>query len=262
MNYLELIVARKRHEVSRRKRYASLYACSPVEDALYGKRAMATLRRDQALHPKVIAEIKLKSPSAGILRERHAGQVTHIAKAYETAGAAAVSVLCDASGFGGTPLDVRRVSQVVKLPILFKEFVIDPIQLDLARVMGAHLVLLIVASLDQPTLRELVHHTRQRGMEAVVEVFDEAELERALDAGASIVGVNARDLRTFRVDHSQALAVVSAIPKDKVSVFMSGIDTAASFKDISKTGVDAVLIGESLIRSPSPGQKLKELVSG
>lgn len=261
MNYLQSIVTRKRKEVERRRRYSELYAAMAQQAPLSrGSQALQALRRHDAALPKIIAEIKLRSPSAGTLRERRPNEVVRLAQAYEAAGAACVSVLCDSQGFGGTPLDVRRVKDAVGLPVLFKEFVLDGIQLDLAQAMGADLVLLIVASLDQQRLQSLLESTRQRGMEAVVEVFDEQELRRALLAGAQIIGVNSRDLRTFKVDHAQATLVAQAIPGDKLSVFMSGIDTPQAMDQISMMKIDAVLIGEVLVKADDPGQKLADLM--
>lgn len=261
MNYLQSILARKRDEVERRRRFSELYAAMARQaPASRAADALQALRRDGAPMPKVIAEIKLMSPSAGVLRQRRPHEVVRLAQAYEAAGAACLSVLCDSEGFGGTPLDVRRVKAAMGLPVLFKEFVLDPIQLDLARAMGADLVLLIVASLDEQRLQSLVQSARQRGMEAVVEVFDEQQLQQALSAGAQIVGVNSRDLRSFSIDHAQAKRIAQAIPRDKLSVFMSGIDTPQAMYQLALMDIDAVLMGEVLVKADDPGAKLAELM--
>jgi indole-3-glycerol phosphate synthase len=256
IDQLARIVERKRVEVARRIRRAPFYAQRaeqrppPVGDLL------APLRRLGA-SPKVIAEIKLRSPSAGVIRPRRAGELVRIAEAYAQSGAAAVSVLCDGPGFGGSPLDLRRVAERVDAPLLFKEFVVDPVQIDLARAVGATYVLLLVRVLDDRELRTLIREVRARGLEPVVEAADDDELARALATNASIVGVNARDLRSFEVDASRAGGLIERIPADRVAVFMSGVRSREDFARVASTRADAVLIGEGLMRAASPGEQLQ-----
>lgn len=261
-DYLGAIVARKRREIERRQAHRALMrtlAATPLDAR--GSTAIDALRRRGAA-PRVIAEVKLRSPSAGVLRPREVGGVARIAQAYVDAGAAAISVLCDGPGFGGTPLDVRRAARSVHVPILFKEFVLDPLQVDLARAMGAHMVLLLVRALAPERLAELVRETLRQGMAPVVEAADLAELQVALRTQAPIVGVNARDLRTFRVDADAALRAVEAIPADRIAVHMSGIATVEDLARVAAGRADAVLMGEALMRSPAPGTRLHELLAG
>ena len=182
--------------------------------------------------------------------------------AYEAAGAAAVSVLADGPGFGGSVLEVRRVAAVVDLPVLFKEFVVDPVQVDFARAAGASLVLLLVRCLSQPELTGLVAEVRAQGMEPVVEAANAEELSRALATQAAIVGVNARDLRSFEVDLDRAARCLGAVPAGRVAVFMSGVRSTEIYARIAETRADAVLIGEGLMQHPDPGLALARLTSG
>lgn len=261
-DFLEAILDRKRREVARRIAHRVLapeeVGVRPVDRA---ERAVRALRREGARLPRVIAEIKLRSPSAGALRVREQGALPTIARGYAEAGAAAVSVLCDGPGFGGCPLDLRRAAAAVSVPLLFKEFVLDPVQITLARRMGAHLVLLLARVLDDARLRALVDETERQGMAPLVEAADVVEVERALRTRARVVGVNARDLRTFRVDPEAAMRAVECIPADRVAVHMSGIATADDLARIGTTRADAVLVGEALMRAPTPGVRLRELLA-
>lgn len=258
---LSPIVARKRNEVRRRRAHEALsqlafdaVAAQPSR----GRRGIEALRRTSDTKPAVLAEIKFRSPSAGEIRRRAPGDVERVARSYERGGAAAVSVLADGPGFGGSPLDVRRVARAVDLPVLFKEFVIDEIQVRLARAVGASLVLLLVRLLDDVALRELVDAVRDEGMEPLVEAKDEDEVRRALAAGAQVVGVNARDLSTFRVDPVAAARAVEAIPADRVAVYMSGVASAEDVRVVGRGRGDALLVGEALMRAPEPGRRLLE----
>jgi len=260
VDHLARIVVRKRVEVARRLRRADSFVRFAEAAPLPRADLLAPLRRPSGEGPRVIAEIKLKSPSAGKFRERVPGELVDIAAGYERAGAAAISVLCDGPGFGGSPLDLRRVATRVHVPVLFKEFVVDPVQVDLARAAGASYVLLIVRMLNDRELVQLIREVRMRGLEPVVEAADADELDRALATDASIVGVNARDLRSFDVDGGRAGELVDRIPLERVAVFMSGIRSAADYVRVAGTRADAVLIGEGLMRAPDPGAKLSELL--
>jgi indole-3-glycerol phosphate synthase len=260
VDHLARIVARKRIEVARRLRRAGLYERWAEQRDPPPPGAARALTRPSGEPPRVIAEIKLRSPSAGSIRARRPYELTDIASGYQQAGASAVSVLCDGPGFGGSPLDLRRAAQVLSVPVLFKEFVVHEVQLDLARALGASLVLLLVRVLDDAELGRLIHATRARGLEPVVEAADAGELERALATDATIVGVNARDLRSFSVDSGQAGALVDRIPRERVGVFMSGVRTPDDFERVASTRADAVLIGEGLMRAEDPGARLAELL--
>jgi indole-3-glycerol phosphate synthase len=261
-DYLTPILQRKQREVQRRRRHAAhastqlLAAAGPADRASL---AIDSLRRPPGAAPRVIAEIKRRSPSAGQLRVRLQGDVARLADAYARGGAAAVSVLCDRVGFDGTALDVRRVARTVRLPILFKEFVLDELQIELAQRVGAHMVLLLVRALPGARLQALVESARSHGLAAVVEAADEQELDVALATSARIVGVNARDLRTFQVDERTALRALERVPADRVAVHMSGVRTGADFERVAAGRADAVLIGESLMRASDPAAQLRAL---
>ncbi len=258
------ILARKAKENARRRAHLKLFDPGLLDadgERSAPEGALTALRRDGAW-PKVIAEVKFQSPSAGVIRPRAAGDGVAIARGYARAGAAAISVLCDRAGFGGSVLELRRVAQAVDRPVLFKEFVLDPLQLDLARVAGASMVLLLVRALDEATLTSLVDGCLARGLEPVVEAADEAEVERAVATRARVIGVNARDLSTFRVDPAAAARAVRKIPNERVKVYMSGVSTRAELREVAETGADAVLMGTALIRAPDPGERLAELLGG
>ena len=260
VDHLARIVERKRLEVARRVRRAGRFVGFAEAAALPRGELLAPLRRAAGEPPRVIAEIKLRSPSAGAIRARVAGELAELAAGYQRGGAAAISVLCDGPGFGGCPLDVRRVSARVQRPVLFKEFVLDPVQVDCARAVGASYVLLLVRVLSDAALRDLIREVRARGLEPVVEAADAEELRRALASEATIVGVNARDLRSFTVDAGHASALVESIPSDRIAVFMSGVRSREDFARVAATRADAVLIGEGLMRDRDPGAKLAELL--
>jgi indole-3-glycerol phosphate synthase len=155
---------------------------------------------------------------------------------------------------------VRRVAEALSVPVLYKGFVLDPVQVDLAYDVGASLVLLLVRALADADLRSLIAQIRDLGMEPVVEAASSAEVDRAVAAGSTIVGVNARDLSTFRVDMSAARDCVARIPADCVAVFMSGVRSVDDFREVAQGRADAVLIGEGLMRSEDPGARLTELL--
>jgi indole-3-glycerol phosphate synthase len=256
VDHLAQIVARKHAEVGRRLRRSELFRQAANGREPTSRDLLAVLRRRASLAPHVIAEIKLQSPSAGQIRARQTGEIVRIAQAYERAGASAVSVLCDRPGFGSSVLDLRRVATTIAAPVLFKEFVVDEVQLDLARAASASLVLLLVRVLNDEALARLIRACRARGLEPVVEAADEHELERALLTNAAIVGINARDLRSFAVDPATASSLIDRIPADRIAVFMSGVRSAADFARVAASRADAVLIGEGLMRAPDPGLEL------
>lgn len=257
-DYLAEILARKAIENARRIRHRGLVPSTDAPIIDRRDAAIAALRRGGG-DVRFITEVKFASPSAGSIRPRRAGSVATIAASYERAGSAAVSVLADRVGFAGSPLDVGRAARAVAVPVLFKEFVLDEIQVELARRMGASMVLLLVRALPPDRLRAMIRTVRDHGMEPVVEAADEPELDVALDTDATIVGVNARDLRTFRVDPELAARAMERIPKSSVAVFMSGIRDRSDVDRVARTRADAVLVGEGLMRADDPGAKLREL---
>lgn len=206
----------------------------------------------------VIAEVKRKSPSKGPLAPTvDAGE---LARAYASGGAAAVSVLTDSEFFSGSPEDVSAVRAACGLPVLRKDFTVDPRDVCDARIMGADAVLLIVAALDRKELRDFIVLSRELAIDALVEVHDEAELEVALDAGARLVGVNQRDLRTFRVDPRRASSLAADIPRGVLTVAESGIRGPEDVARLASVGFDAVLVGEHLVTSPDPRAAVAALV--
>jgi len=205
----------------------------------------------------LIAEIKRRSPSKGLLAPGLDAQAT--ARAYAAGGASAISCLTDADYFGALEGDLAKAASS-GLPILRKDFLIDEIQIDESVALGASAVLLIVRILEPRRLNELLRHASARGLDALVEVHDEAEIEVALGAGASIVGVNNRDLGTLAVDPQRALRLRPRIPGGVVAVAESGVRTRDDVRRIEEAGFDAVLVGETLAKSADPAMTLRELL--
>jgi indole-3-glycerol phosphate synthase len=207
-----------------------------------------------------IAEFKRRSPSKGWIKQ-DADPVV-VAAAYQAAGAAAISVLTDGPFFGGSLDDLRRVRATVDVPLLRKDFIIDSYQVVEARAAGADALLLIVSALRQDDLVGLLAEVRRLGMEALVETHDRAEVERALAAEARVIGVNHRDLRTFQMDMTLATGMRPFIPSSRLLVAESGIRTADDVRRMQAAGIDAVLVGESLMCEPDPGSALRKLLGG
>jgi len=250
------IVARTRARVLERKARLpldQLLASSPPAPA---RRAFAhAISRIQV---NVIAEFKRRSPSRGAIREDLAPD--DVAVAYEAAGAAALSVLTDEEFFGGSADDLRRARGATLLPVLRKDFVVDPYQVWEAAALGADAVLLIVAALTDAELRLLLETAEGAGVESLVEVHDRGELDRALGVGAGIVGVNSRDLKTMKVDLETALGLASAVPDQVIAVAESGIASGADVRRLRAAGFDAFLVGEHLMLAPDPGTALAALL--
>jgi indole-3-glycerol phosphate synthase len=217
----------------------------------------AALARGDGLH--VIAECKRRSPSRGVLRWQY--DPASIAGAYERAGAAAVSVLTEPAFFDGHLDHLRAVRAAVALPVLRKDFIVDAYQIREARGAGADAVLLIVAALDQSTLVDLLAAARQSGLDALVEVHDELELDRALAAGADLVGVNNRNLRTLAVDLDASRRLASLMPRDVVAVAESGLRTGNDLRELQALGYRAFLIGERFMTADDPGAALAALMT-
>jgi indole-3-glycerol phosphate synthase len=255
--YLDAILARKREEV------AALEAAHP-EAELRARLADLPPVRDlggalsaRGGPTRVIAEVKRASPSAGAI----AAGLDAVAQArrYQAAGAAAISVLTDGPGFGGSLADLVAVRAAVTIPVLRKDFTVDAWQLAEGRAAGADAALLIVAALPGDQLRRLHDRCRELGLQALVEVHDAAEVERALAVGATIVGVNNRDLHTFQVDLSTSERLVPGLPPLVKGVAESGVRTAADARRLRAAGAPNLLVGEALVRAPDPGALLREL---
>jgi len=259
VSLLEAILSRKRDEL------VDLEEATRVPSARTGLDALRALRRDDPTdRMRLIAEVKLRSPSAGPLSRALTPEAR--ALAYARAGAAMVSVLCDRTFFDGsfTHLDAaRRALDEASLPVplLAKEFVLYPRQIEEARDRGADAVLLIARIVDAGTLKELAGAARDEGIEPLVEVVDEAELDAALAADARIIGVNARDLDTLVIDTERTARVLARIPTGVVAVHLSGLKTAADVSQVARTRADAALVGEALMRQDDPSSLLVELVA-
>jgi indole-3-glycerol phosphate synthase len=238
---LDEILAHKREEIAERRRTRNFFA---------------TLRQPGL---SVIAEFKRRSPSGGLIRPD--ASPAQIARIYEESGAAALSVLTDSKYFGGSNADLVEARNACSLPVLRKDFVVDEYQVYEARAIGADAILLIVRALADEHLRDLLRITSELRMDALVETHSADEVRRALQAGATIIGVNNRDLDTLVTDVTLAPRLRTLVPSDCVFVAESGVSTPEQMGVLADSGVDAVLIGEALLRAPDPGQRLRELHS-
>ena len=256
---LKKIVARKIEEVAERSARvprAMVMAAATQADPPRG--FVAALRaRIAAGRPAVIAEAKKASPSKGVLRPDF--DPAAIARSYERGGAACLSVLTDVDYFQGSDAYLQQARGACALPVLRKDFVIDPYQVWEARSLGADCILLIAACLDDDRLVELNTLARELGMDALIEVHDAAELDRALQVDNHMVGINNRDLRSFAVSLDTTLGLLDRIPEDRVVVTESGILGADHVALMRSHGVHAFLVGEAFMRAPDPGERLAEL---
>ncbi|MFZ5597686.1 MAG: indole-3-glycerol phosphate synthase TrpC [Bacillota bacterium] len=254
---LDKILAHKREEVEELKKSFSPASLNNLISGLPPVRSMAlSLKKTGGI--SLIAEIKKASPSKGVIRENF--NPPEIAGIYTKSGADAISVLTDSKFFDGRPEYITAVRRVSPLPILRKDFIIDPVQIYQARALGADAVLLIVAALNGGELASLLSIAGESGLEAIVEVHDEGQLERAVGAGAAIIGINNRDLNTFKTDLRTTLRLCGMLKgSGKVIVSESGINTRQDMEMLREAGVDAVLVGESLMRAPDIASKVKEL---
>ena len=262
-NFLSEILAQKRKAVERMKVHLS--AIRPRELALEIRKTAVPHRLLQALTSesprlKIIAEFKRKSPSAGIIRDDLSAE--EVARRYERGGACAISVLTDEAHFGGSIADLRAVRSTTNVPILRKDFIIDPIQIYEAAVAGADAVLLIVAALDDAVLGDLREIAEdQLGLDALVEVHTSEELRRTLNVGAKIIGVNNRDLQTFQVSLETSERLIAEAPRDRIMVSESGLQDAESLRRLDMLGFRGFLIGETLMHATDPEKALRDLIA-
>jgi indole-3-glycerol phosphate synthase len=258
MSILDRILATKREEVATAKTARPLSQVEADARAAGPVRGLAkALARPPGAPVRVLAEIKRASPSAGPIRP--GADPAAIAAEYAEAGAAAISVLTDREYFDGDPSFLAAVRARVGVPLLRKDFLVDTYQVAEARALGADAILLIVCALDRVQLAELAAAARAYDLDALVEIHAPGELDLALAAGATLIGVNHRDLRTFQVDMSLTAVVAPQLPDDAVLVAESGIRTAADVQVLGGVGAHAVLVGEQLMRAPSPGDALRAL---
>jgi indole-3-glycerol phosphate synthase len=256
MSVLERIVDSTREDVARRRQAVPL---SELEQQAAGTRDDRPFS-EALTRPgiSVIAEHKRRSPSAGEIRQ--GATVTEIVEAYERGGAAAVSILTEQRHFGGSLDDLREARAASVLPILRKDFIVDPYQVYESAVAGADAILLIVAALDDDDLGLLHREATGLDLDVLVEVHDEQELERALDVvDADVIGINNRDLVDFSVDVERTYELLSDVPAGKTVVSESGFQTREQLDDLERVGVDAVLIGESLMRADDVEAACREL---
>ena len=256
MNILERIVTQRREDLAETLRQVPL---SELEKGL----ASAPPPRDfaSALNGdkvRLIAELKKASPSKGLLAPYY--DPPSLAATYAQSGAAALSVLTEPHFFQGSLEHLAQARKAVELPLLRKDFLFDPYQVYEARCWGADAILLIAAILEKPLLAELLGLARSLGMEALVETHNEAEVERAVAAGARVIGINNRDLATFATDLAVTERLRPLVPQDRLVVSESGIHSRADVERLARCGVNAILVGEALMTAPSVAEKVKELI--
>lgn len=254
---LEEIIAHKKREVADNKikipfKYLEREIVSQVEK----KFSKALLEPGMSL----IAEVKKASPSKGILKEDY--DPVKLAVSYERAGARAISVLTDNRFFQGSLEDLEKVKEGVKLPVLRKDFIIDPYQIYEANKAQADAVLLIARILAENELKYFLEIAERLKLDALVEIHTREELEKALSCGAQIIGINNRDLATFQTDIATTLKLARFVPQDTLLVSESGISSFKDVQELAQVGVDAILVGEALVTSTEPGAKIRELLRG
>jgi len=255
---LDRIVAATRVRVAEAKRGADLRQLERRAEQHVPRAFRRALEVKSQEGIAVIAELKKASPSKGLIRAEF--HVEELARELESVGAAALSVLTDEEFFQGSLENLRKASAAAAIPCLRKDFIVDEFQLVEARANSADAVLLIVAALTSDELATLARAARSHGLDVLCEVHDSEELQRALDAGFDLIGVNTRDLRTFHVDLGTALALAEKFPANVVRVAESGIHSSEDVARLRAAGYGAFLVGESLMRAQRPGAALRELM--
>lgn len=255
---LDQIVASTRSKVAVARRAADVRELERRAEQHVPRGFRRALELASSTAVAVIAELKKASPSKGLIRADFCAE--RLAKELESAGAAGLSVLTDEEFFQGSIENLRLASAAVKLPCLRKDFIVDEFQLLEARANGADAVLLIIAALSNAELNRLAVGAGLHGLDVLCEVHDGTELQRALDAGCDLIGVNTRNLRTFHVDPETAFRLAGLLPKNVVRVAESGIQTAEDIARLRAAGYQAFLVGESLMRANSAGDALRELL--
>ncbi len=256
---LKKIVKRKREEIAERNSRLPLNTVIKKSKKADKPRGFVTALATKIANKQagVIAEIKKASPSKGVMRvDFHPAE---IAKSYARGGATCLSVLTDIEFFQGSDEYLKEARAACDLPVIRKDFIIDPYQVYEARAIGADCILLIVACLDDDKLKELNSLAHELGMDVLVEVHDEEELQRALTLPNKLIGINNRDLRTFETTLDTTLSMLDRIPAEKIVVTESGIHTAEHVKLMRDNKVNAFLVGEAFMLADEPGEKLKEL---
>ncbi|MGI6118249.1 MAG: indole-3-glycerol phosphate synthase TrpC [Bilifractor sp.] len=262
MNILDQLAEHAKERVEQAKKKIPMEAVRREAEAMASSAEPAVTLEDvlsgSGMH--FICECKKASPSKGLIAPDF--PYLEIAKEYESAGADAISCLTEPKWFLGKDEYLKEIAANVSIPVLRKDFTVDPYMIYEAKILGASAVLLICAILDDAQLRDYLQLARFLGMSAIVEAHDETEIRRAQNAGAGIIGVNNRDLKTFRVDTERSAKLRSLVPENVIFVAESGIRTAEDVTSLYRIGVNAVLVGETLMRSPDKKAKLEELRQG
>lgn len=256
MDVLDKIIAFKRNEIGLRKKQISL---SALEDSWFFKQQMPSFH--DALTrpgPSVIGEFKRKSPSAGLINDK--ASVLHVARAYEKAGTAAVSVLTDIEFFGGSINDLMNVAGLISIPLLRKDFILDEFQVVESKSFGASAILLIAAALTKKELKNLTELSLNLGMDVLFEIHNERDLGK-MSHKVNIVGVNNRNLKTLEVDTELALELFPQLPGNCLKVAESGFQTFPEIRKLYATGYDAFLIGGKFMRSENPGDEAARFIN-
>lgn len=256
---LKKILKRKAEEIMQRADAVSLRNLSTQIESATPVRGFYQAIANNLSHqkPAVIAEVKKASPSKGIIREHFIP--SDIAESYAEGGACCLSVLTDIDFFQGSDSYLQQARAACNLPVLRKDFVIDPYQVYEARILGADCILLIVAALGDATLHELYTLARELGMDVLVEVHDEQELQRALKLDARLIGINNRNLRTFETDLDTTIQLHKNIPDDRIVVTESGIHSSGDVKHMQSNNIHTFLVGEAFMRQESPGEALHQM---
>jgi indole-3-glycerol phosphate synthase len=255
-DFLADIVEHVRAIVEQRQKQTPL--ASLHDRPLYHQPTRGFARRLSGVTRRIIGEIKRSSPSKGLIRANFSPVI--IARDYANHGASAISVLTEEHFFQGSLTYLEEIKAAVAVPLLRKDFIIDRYQVTEARSYGADAILLIAALLDRSLLRELREAAAALSLDTLVEVHNEEELECALEAGAEIIGINNRDLKTFEVSLATTEKLAPRVPTGTLTVCESGIDGAEQIRQVERWGIHTFLIGESLMRAPNPGEKLQELL--
>jgi indole-3-glycerol phosphate synthase len=258
MNALERIALYKREEIAAAKARKPMPALS--EEARAASKPRGFRKALAAVKRGLIAEIKRASPSRGIIRNDF--EPAELARAYETGGATCLSVLTDGPSFQGAPEHLVEAREATSLPVLRKDFMLDLYQVAESRALGADCILIIMAMVDDATAAQLYASAREWNMDALVEVHDEHELDRALKLGATLIGINNRDLMTFETDIATAVRLAARVPKGRIIVAESGLSSPADLATLAKAGVTNYLIGESLMRAPDVERATRALLEG
>jgi indole-3-glycerol phosphate synthase len=258
---LKRILDKKIEEVAKRKLGMTIANLQEIAETVEKPRGFYNALQEKVLakKPAIIAEIKKASPSQGVIREDF--EPVAIGQDYAMNGAACLSVLTDKDFFQGAEVYLQMVRERCPLPVLRKDFMIDPYQIYEARALGADCILLIVAALSDSQLQELSNTAMQLGMDVLVEVHDAEELQRALKLDTRLIGINNRNLRTFETSLQTTLDLIAKIPADRIIITESGIHTHDDVQLMLDNGIYAFLVGEAFMRADSPGQKMRELFS-